>query len=184
MSNYIPYKITDMITCQCHNFIKPHQLKGFSSLNCIGFHDIVKVFRKLCPHRLSQNILHDHDEASHANSYIFWYITMLLCALKMQICQQLISEMTWWRHLMETFYALLAICAGNSPVSGEFPAQRPVTHSFEVFFRLRLNKRLIEQSLDWWFETPPRSLWRQCNDVLCRIIFQGFNNRCHRTLVQ
>ena len=35
---------------------------------------------------------------------------------------------------METFSALLAICAGNSPVSGEFPAQRPVTRSFDVFF--------------------------------------------------
>ena len=28
---------------------------------------------------------------------------------------------------MESFSALLAICAGNSPVTGEFPAQRPVT---------------------------------------------------------
>ena len=34
---------------------------------------------------------------------------------------------------METFSALLAICAGNSPVPGEFPAQRPVTRSFDVF---------------------------------------------------
>ena len=38
---------------------------------------------------------------------------------------------------METFSALLALCAGNSPVSGEFPAQRPVTRSFDVFFDLR-----------------------------------------------
>ena len=43
---------------------------------------------------------------------------------------------------METFSALLAICAGNSPVPGDFPAQRPVTRSFDVFFDLRLNKRL------------------------------------------
>ena len=43
---------------------------------------------------------------------------------------------------METFSALLAICAGNSPVPGEFPSQRPVTRSFDVFFDLRLNKRL------------------------------------------
>ena len=34
---------------------------------------------------------------------------------------------------METFSALLAICAGNSPATGEFPAQRPVTQSFDVF---------------------------------------------------
>ena len=40
---------------------------------------------------------------------------------------------------METFSELLAICAGNSPVTGEFPAQRPVTRSFDVFFDLRLN---------------------------------------------
>ena len=40
---------------------------------------------------------------------------------------------------METFSALLAICARNSPVPGEFPAQRPVTQSFDVFFDLRLN---------------------------------------------
>ena len=39
---------------------------------------------------------------------------------------------TWWRHQMETFSALLAICAGNSPVTGEFPAQRPVERSFDV----------------------------------------------------
>ena len=48
---------------------------------------------------------------------------------------------------METFSALLAICAGNSPVTGEFPAQRPVTQIFDVFFDLRLNKRLSKQ---WW----------------------------------
>ena len=46
---------------------------------------------------------------------------------------------------------------------GEFPAQRPVTRSFDVFFDLRLNKRLSKQSWGWWFETPPWSLWRQCN---------------------
>ena len=47
---------------------------------------------------------------------------------------------------METFSALLAIYAGNSPVPGEFPAQRPVTRSSGVSFDLRLNKRLSEQS--------------------------------------
>ena len=41
---------------------------------------------------------------------------------------------------METFSALLAICVGNLPVTGEFPAQGPVTRSFDVFFDLRLNE--------------------------------------------
>ena len=55
---------------------------------------------------------------------------------------------------MEAFSTLPALCAGNSPVTGEFPAQRPVTQSFDVFFELRLNKRLSKQSQGWWFETP------------------------------
>ena len=70
---------------------------------------------------------------------------------------------------MKTFSALLAICAGNSPVPGEFPAQRPVTRSFDVFFDLRLNKRLRKQSWGWWFEKQPCPLWRQCNDNVCSI---------------
>ena len=53
--------------------------------------------------------------------------------------------------------------AGNSRVTGEFPSQRPVTRSFDVFFDLRLNKRLSEQSWCGWFEAPSCSLWRTCN---------------------
>ena len=70
-----------------------------------------------------------------------------------------------WRHQTQTsiFSALLALCAGNSPVTGEFPSARPVTRSFHVFFDLRLNKRLTKHSWGWWFETPSRSLWRHCN---------------------
>ena len=56
---------------------------------------------------------------------------------------QMRRVITWWRHQMETFSALLAICAGSSPVPGEFPAQRPVTQSFGVFFDLCLNKRWV-----------------------------------------
>ena len=50
---------------------------------------------------------------------------------------------------MEAFSALLAICADNSPAPGEFPTQRPVTRSFDVFFDLRLNIRLSKQSWGW-----------------------------------
>ena len=68
---------------------------------------------------------------------------------------------------METFSALLDICAGNSPVPGEFPTQRPVTRSFDVYFDLRPNKWLSKQSWGWWFETLSCSLWRHRNDI-CR----------------
>ena len=87
------------------------------------------------------------------------------CTIALMLLQRLWSwawHKAWWRHQMETFAALLAICAGNSPVTGEFPSQRPVTRSFAVFFDLRLNKRLSKQSWGWWFETPPCSLWRHC----------------------
>ena len=67
---------------------------------------------------------------------------------------------TWWRHQMETFSALLAICAGDSQVIGEFPAQRPVMRSFDIFFDLCLNKRLSKQPWGWWFETPSHTVWR------------------------
>ena len=70
---------------------------------------------------------------------------------------------SWWRHQMELFSTLLALCAGNSLVTGEFPSQRPVTRSFNVFFNLRLNKRESKQSLGWWFDAPSRSLWRHYN---------------------
>ena len=68
-----------------------------------------------------------------------------------------------WRHQVETFSVLLALCAGNSPVIDEFPSQRPVTRSFDVSLICALNKRLGKQSGGWWFETPSRSLWRHCN---------------------
>ena len=85
---------------------------------------------------------------------------------------------------------------GESPVTGEFPAQRPVTRSFDVFFDLRLDKRLSKQSRGWWFETLSCPLWRHCNaeDMLapkCRIrpvcvlvgiVFQEWRSVLHNIL--
>ena len=71
----------------------------------------------------------------------------------------------WWRHQMKTFSALLAICVENSPVTGEFPSQRPMTRSFDFCFDPRPNKRLSKQSWGWWFETLSCRLWRHCNDI-------------------
>ena len=75
---------------------------------------------------------------------------------------------------METFSALQALCAGNSAVTGGFPAQRLVTRNFDVFFDLSLNKRLIKQLWGWWFGTS-YPLWRHCNvSFLFRLPFQHF----------
>ena len=75
---------------------------------------------------------------------------------------------------MATFSVLLAICAGNSTVSGEFPTQRPVTRSFDVFSDLRLHKRLTKQSRGWWFETQSHPLWRHCNVIHVYVFINAF----------
>ena len=62
-----------------------------------------------------------------------------------------------WKHLSR-------YCAGNSPVPGEFPTQRPVTRTFDVFFDMRLNTRLSKQWWGWWFETLSCSSWRHRNE--------------------
>ena len=65
---------------------------------------------------------------------------------------------------MEAFSALLAFCAGNSPVTGELPTERPVTQCFDVFVDLHLNKRLSYQWRGWLFEMLSHPLWRHRNE--------------------
>ena len=90
------------------------------------------------------------------------------------------------------FSTLLALCAGNSLVTGEVPAQRPVTRSFDVFFDLCVNKWLSKQSWGWWFEMPSCPLWSHLcisyrgntvlhQDFICVLIinFKPINCRRH-----
>ena len=79
------------------------------------------------------------------------------------IPEPMLTYKSEWRHQMEKFSALLALCEGKPLVTGGFPSQRPVTRSFDVLFDLRLNKRFNKQSRRRWFETPSRSLWRHSN---------------------
>ena len=106
-----------------------------------------------------------HMSSGLVTSWLPSVISWRLISVRVQTCL-LSPRNPWWRHQMETFSALLAICAGNSPVSGEFPTQRPVTRSFDVYFDLRPDKRLSKQSLGWWFETLSHSLWRHRNALL------------------
>ena len=103
----------------------------------------------------------DGDDGSNATFLIIFQLLMPSIAYRWKKTKPL---NTWWLHQMETFSALLAICAGNSPASGEFPTQSPVTHSFDVFFDLCLNKWFRKQSWGWWFETLSRPLWRHCHE--------------------
>ena len=73
---------------------------------------------------------------------------------------------------------LTAICAGNSLVTGEFPAQRPVTWSFDVFFDLRLSKLWGKQ---WWFETPSCPLWLHCNGMVLALHNKRIQDHLNQT---
>ena len=71
-------------------------------------------------------------------------------------------------HIMMTssngnIFRVTSPLCGEFTGPGEFPTQRPVTRNFDVFFDLRLNKRLSKQPWGWWFETLSWSLWRQRN---------------------
>ena len=79
-------------------------------------------------------------------------------------------ESAWWmlsysvqkaHCMMTSFSTLLALFIWNSPVTGRL--QRPVMRSFDVFFDLRLIKRLSKQLWGWWFEMQLHSLWHHCN---------------------
>ena len=81
------------------------------------------------------------------------YSSLCIRTVQFMVHLTMFASSPWWRHQMATFSVSQAICAGSSPVPGEFSAQRPVTRSFDLFFDLRLNKRLRKQSWDWWSET-------------------------------
>ena len=88
-----------------------------------------------------------------------------------QLCNHITGRLrveplvTWWRHQMETFSTLLATCAWEFTGHRWIPRTKPVTWNFVVFFDLRLNRRLCEQSRGYWFEAPSRPLWRHSNDL-------------------
>ena len=106
----------------------------------------------------SCNVNGSHSQRNHKGLPVWqfnWICYSIFCG---QGCKP-----AWWRHQMETFSALLALCSGNSPVTGEFPAQRPMTRRLMFSLICALNKRFSKQSWGWWFVTPSRSLWRQCN---------------------
>ena len=88
---------------------------------------------------------------------------------------------------METFSALLAICEGNSPVAGEFPTQKPVTQSFDVFFDLRLNKRFNGEATDLRRHRAHYDvavMFSNGNNALCHVNFPTRHNIRQNKLYQ
>ena len=51
----------------------------------------------------------------------------------------------------------------TSSIGNIFRVTGPVTRSFDIFFDLRLNKRLSKRPRHRWFGTSSPPLWRHCN---------------------
>ena len=166
MQRYVTYQIyytIKMLVIENHN-VKQHCIHPLHSPNSFAYHSSTLVHTCI-PLEGTFCGLELHYEACPSCAEEFKIYIVILDVIAWSPCGTCHCYATWWRHQMETFSALLAICGGNSPVIGEFPAQRPVTRSFDAFFDLPLNKRLSKQWWGWWFETLLRPLWRHCKDV-------------------
>ena len=115
-------------------------------------------------------------------------LVMLLDSLQLCLTTGLLLGLSSWCHddliKWKHFPRNWPFVQGNSPVTGEFPAQRPVTWSFDVFFDLHLNKRLSKQWCGWWFETPLCPVWRNCKPCyvakLLSVIYRLGTHKWHR----
>ena len=142
-------------TWTCKKLIKKRQkrhMRNSRDILWIALHDLwhfkyVAIGNRVCRGQMCANIL----------------VCMSRTHPTTQTDYRCTCKYSWRFNQMKTFSALLSLCAGNTPVTGEFTSQRPVTRRFGVFFDLRLDKRLSKQWWGWWFETPPCTLWRHCN---------------------
>ena len=131
-----------LINLQCH---RSHDFRCTWCSKTIGKRSEVISFTFMywIPTSIMHMIVFDKQNISYeiAHLQMSWYVTDYLSTL-VQMSFALSQEaITWWRHQKETFSALLSLCEGNSRVTGEFPSQRPVTRSFEIFFDLRQSLR-------------------------------------------
>ena len=87
----------------------------------------------------------------------------------------MVKKIAWWRHQMDKFSALLALCAGihRSPVNSPHKGQWRGALIFSLI--CGLNKRLSEQSWGWWFKMTSCSLWRHCKDISWEVIISSFS---------
>ena len=138
----ITYALSFYFSYQKHSFITYIYYKLFWDIIIIHHPEFVSLHMASFPNQFSWHLIFvDAENIPHS---------VVQCVLEIRVRHCIndaeTSSDSLWRHQMETFSALLANCAVNSPVSGEFPTQRPVTRSFDVFFDLRLNERLSKHS--------------------------------------
>ena len=112
-----------------------------------------------------------------SNATIYENTNMRLIARKRKLLSRNIFDITNGAMVTSSngnIFRLLAFCVGNSSVTGEFPAKRPMTQSLHIFCDLRLIYRLSKQSWGWWSETLLRSLWRLSNGCSV-LLFESMN---------
>ena len=119
---------------------------------------ISKVFRKPCFNASFPSAFPEPISSCPLQSHIWGRLSLMRCP----------SSMKYWLYMMTSsngnIFRVTGPLCGEFTGPGEFPTQRPVTRSFDVFFDLRLNKRLSKHSWGWWFETLSWSLWSHHND--------------------
>ena len=82
------------------------------------------------------------------NTDFLCFVLLFLTISCNQTCYPILIQTTWWCHEMETFSALLALCAGNSPVTGEFPHKGQWRGA--LMFSLMHWRHCNERYVCWW----------------------------------
>ena len=91
----------------------------------------------------------------------------------------------WWRHRMETFSALLALCVGNSSVTGEFPSQRPVPPSIPFWrhgdaWSIITSKRGPQITTHFRHDQQDLTCLRGCPRSQHEVMLPGNSSFCHK----
>ena len=164
-----------------------HEVRADFLLHIMNFYIDCFLWCRLLTYTLYIIILRQWMISKHE---IIYSVKMLGCVYLMMNVNVFLSDSrsdsfsgqsAWWRHQIETFSALLAICAGKSPV---IPRTKASDAELWCFFDLRLNKRLSKQSWGWWFERPSRPLWRHSNGADTLDAFRVLYYYCDMTLSQ
>ena len=132
----------------CHNGIPIPGSTQFAKPNSVVIEEVARWFLVSSIRADSRLATSQWDTSLQSNAVSQWLGANLESALQYCYVTLVFDLQSWWRHHMEHFS-----CYWNF-----------VTRSFDVFFHLPLNTRLSKQSRRRWFETPPRLLWRHCND--------------------
>ena len=132
----------------------------------IGFYDAIILYLYIYIYVCIYIYIHAY---MHVYVCMRVYVYAYVCACPCLCIDKVVSQRYEWNTMTssnETYFALLPLCEGYTPVTGGFPSRRPVTRSFDVLFDLR-HSQTTEQSLETavMLKTPSRSLLRHCIGV-------------------